>query len=156
MARRPHDQRVADSKATLAAGGDAWLATTDGDAPHMIPLSLAWDADQGDCIFCTPEGSITVRNIRSGSDRVRVAIGGTRNVVLIRGVARVVGHGAEAPDAAAVFARCTGWDASDDEEYVFLRVRPVTCDTWREVDEIEGRRVMRDGRWIDAAGQSDA
>jgi hypothetical protein len=31
---------------------------------------------------------------------------------------------------------------------VFVVLRPRRVQVWREVDEIAGRTIMRDGRWI--------
>jgi len=33
------------------------------------------------------------------------------------------------------------------EEYVYLRITPHEIQAWREANELEGRRLMRQGRW---------
>jgi len=32
--------------------------------------------------------------------------------------------------------------------YPWFRVTPRSIQAWREVDELEGRDLMRDGRWL--------
>lgn len=40
------------------------------------------------------------------------------------------------------------WDPRHDTGYVFLVLRPVRVQAWREANEIAGRTLMRDGRWL--------
>ena len=35
------------------------------------------------------------------------------------------------------------------EEYVYLRITPSQIRAWREANELEGRLLMREGRWLD-------
>jgi hypothetical protein len=35
------------------------------------------------------------------------------------------------------------------EEHVYLRIAPHEMQPWHEADELEGRQLMREGRWLD-------
>lgn len=144
MTPRSREQRIADARAMLAKGGDAWLATAGAEGPHLVPLTLAWDDAAGEVVFCTEKTSRSVRNIESCPE-VRVAVGKTRDVVLIRGTARL----ADDPATAELYRAAADWDPGGDPAFVYLRVTPVVCDAWREVDEMPGRRVMVGGQWRD-------
>ena len=42
-----------------------------------------------------------------------------------------------------------GWDPRRETgEYAFFRVVPSRVQAWREVNELDGRTLLRDGRWI--------
>ena len=75
---------------------DAWVASAspDGD-PHLVPLSYAWDGTH--LILATVETAITTRNFRS-SGAARLALGTTRDVVLIDAVLEGVVAVADATD----------------------------------------------------------
>ena len=40
------------------------------------------------------------------------------------------------------------WDPRLSPGYLFLVLRPVRVQAWREADEIAGRSLMRDGVWL--------
>ena len=43
----------------------------------------------------------------------------------------------------------TGWDPGEEGgDWVYIGLRPRTVQVWREIDEIIGRTVMRDGTWL--------
>ena len=76
---------------------------------------------------------------------VRLTLGETRDVVLIEGVAARV----EPPEEVkAAFAERTGFDPRTLKSYPYFRVEPRLIQAWREVNEIAGRDLMRDGEWI--------
>ena len=148
MARTPA-QRKADALAKLERDLDVWVATAGGGGrPHLVPLSLAWDGSR--VVVATEARSATARNAaRSGV--ARLALGGTRDVVLVDvGVESVVP--ADAIDAATAdaFAGRTGWDPREEAGggWVFLLMRPHRVQAWRDVEEMAGRVVMRDGEWV--------
>lgn len=146
MAPRSLEQRKADTLQLLATTEDAWVATGGGDDAHLVPLSIWWD---GEIItIATTAESVTARNT-AATGRARVALGGTRDVVMIAGAVENVPL-ADAPDAVRKgFVNARGWDpASEAGEWVYLRVRPERVQAWREVDEIEGRTIMRAGKWL--------
>ena len=144
---RTIEQRIMDSTAKLAAGGDAWLATSGPAGPHLVPLSLAWDSDPGELLFCTEQQSVTARNIAS-EPAVRVGLGPTRDVLMIDGTARTTGAVQDDASSASLFHDKTGWDPRHDSgDLIFIRVAPSRMQAWRDVDEIEGRTIMVDGAW---------
>jgi hypothetical protein len=53
------------------------------------------------------------------------------------------------PAITGAYRERTGWvPGSDGGDYVYILLRPVRIQVWREVDEIAGRTVMRDGTWL--------
>jgi len=143
-APRARDVRRADTLARFSGDVDCWVssATPDG-VPYLTPLSYLWDGET--FLLSTVASSPTAQNLlRSG--RTRLAFGATRDVVLVDGtVSRVLPDDA----TAAAFAAATGFDPRDEpQEYAYLAVRPVTVQAWREANELAGRTLMKDGRWI--------
>lgn len=135
----------------LATEIDAWVATADGHGEVcQIPLSFLWRDER--LVFATPEGSVTGRNLaRSG--RIRVALGATRDVVLIQGTVETV-TAAGLPDGVGdAFASRHDWDPRGDSAgkagaYAFFLVTPQVVQAWREANELKGRTLMRDGIWL--------
>ena len=148
----PPPRSAAERKAhvleLLGAEKDAWVATATAQGEvAQIPLSFAWDGSA--LLFSTTRESVTGRNLAS-SGQVRIALGGTRDVVLIEG--GVVTHGREdVPEALAdAFAAKHAWDPRTDSggRYAFFVVTPVRIQSWREENELKGRTLLRDGRWL--------
>ncbi|MHA6631279.1 pyridoxamine 5'-phosphate oxidase family protein [Pseudonocardia sichuanensis] len=141
---RTPQQRKQDTLDRLHQDVDAWVATSDGDGPYLVPLSFLWDGET--LLMATPAASPTGRNA-AATGRVRVGIGQTRDVVLVDGTVEVL---AEVPDGTGdAFAARTGFDPRRlAEPYPWFRVRPQRIQAWREVDELAGRDLMRDGRWL--------
>jgi hypothetical protein len=147
---RTRSQRRRDALATLTeVHADAWVASSSRDGvAHLVPLSYAWD---GVCIIVvSEEASLTTRNIRA-SGRARIALGGTRDVVMVDALLEAAAAGeVEMDPTRDVYARQAGWDPRDvDGDFAYLRLRPQRIQVWREANEITGRTVMRDGLWID-------
>ena len=138
---RPKAQRKADTLAKLAAPVlDAWVASAD----YLVPLTLAWHEER--LLLATGRGSPTVRNI-TVSGRARIAVGPTRDVVMID--ARLERSSLpESPDGAA-YARLSDWDPrTAGPDYVILVLRPVRIQAWREENELRDRLLMKDGTWL--------
>ena len=144
---RAKEQRKADALERLAGDVDAWVATGGpGGTPYLVPLSFLWDGTT--LLLATPTSSPTGRNLLA-TGRVRLGIGPTRDLVLVEG-------GVEATPAAEVpapvgdaFAAKTGFDPRAlATPYTYFRVTPLTVQAWREADELAGRELMRDGRWV--------
>ena len=136
-------QRKTDVLAKLSSEVDLWVASADatGDA-YLIPLSYYWDGAV--LTVATPRASRTATNlIRAGT--ARVALGATRDVVLIDGSVEV-GADAELQER---HAQAAGFDPRTLEDYVYLRITPRSVQAWREVNELEGRWLMRKGAWLD-------
>lgn len=146
---RSLDQRKADALAKLEAlGSDLWLASSSSSGQvHLVPLSFAWDGER--VIIATEARSATVRNI-SDTHRARLALGSTRDVVMIDvvpvGTVAVPGAPVE---TAECYATQADWDPRTEAgDYVYVHLLPERIQVWREADEIEGRTVMQRGLWL--------
>ncbi|MET9732010.1 pyridoxamine 5'-phosphate oxidase family protein [Streptomyces sp. NPDC006458] len=126
---------------------DVWVASADGEGvPWLVPLWFLWDGT--DVWLATRPRNPTGRNLRAGG-RTRLALGDTRDVVLIDGDVETFA-GPDAPGAAAeAFTAKYGWDPRTDRaDYTWFRVRPVAVQAWHEERELPQRYVMRDGVWL--------
>jgi Pyridoxamine 5'-phosphate oxidase len=144
---RSRETRRSDALAMLRAPVvDAWVATASVDgAPHLVPLSLAWVDERA--VIAVDRSSVTARNL-AASGTARLAVGPTRDVVMIDAVLdRAVDVGAD-EELGAAYAAQADWDPRGDSGYVYLVLRPGRVQAWREVDEIAGRTLMRDGVWL--------
>ena len=143
---RTRSQRKTDVLARLERDVDLWIASADahGEA-YLIPLSYYWDGRS--LTVSTPRASRTAVNLmRAGT--ARVALGQTRDVVLIDGAVEALALGAE-PELEEAHAQASGFDPRTlSEEYVYLRITPRAIQAWREVNELAGRWLMRDGEWL--------
>lgn len=144
-ARSP-EQRKKDALFRLEHDVDAWVATTgpEGGVPYLVPLSFLWNGSG--LLVSTPASSPTGRNLVA-TGRVRLGVGPTRDVVLIEGRAQVL---AEVPEEVGdAFAGKTGFDPRLlTEPYLYFRIEPRRIQAWREENELEGRELMRGGRWL--------
>ena len=146
MEIRPPEQRLADVRAKLESEVDLWVASANatGDA-YLIPLSFYWDGVK--LTIATPKRSRTARNVRRAG-RMRVALGPTRDVVVLEGPIEEISAHADA-NLAAAHAKATGFDAREGpDEYVFFRMTPARIQAWRNPAELPERDVMRDGKWL--------
>ncbi|MFE9900856.1 pyridoxamine 5'-phosphate oxidase family protein [Streptomyces achromogenes] len=139
-------RRKSDLLARLERETDIWVATADAHGvPCLVPLWFVWHEES--FWLCTRGTNPTGRNLRDGG-RTRLALGHTRDVVLVDGEVRAFGAGEVPPVAADAFTAKTGWDPrADCPAYVFFQVRPVAVQAWHEVPELRGRHLMRDGAW---------
>ena len=144
--RSPH-QRKHDALRHLEHDVDAWVATADtAGIPWLVPLSFLWDG--ATLLLATPAASATGRNLRA-TGKVRLGIGPTRDVVLIEGTARALAPGELPDDLGDAFAAKTEFDPRRlATPYLFFRIHPARIQAWREADELEGRELMRNGRWL--------
>ena len=150
---RTRDQRRADTLAKLTAPAvDVWVATAGVDAAgharsYLVPLSLAWIDDR--IVLATETDSVTARNIASHR-QARLGLGPTRDVVMIDAEFER-GYGLDEVPAglAQRYAEQADWDPREAGGRLrFLVLRPVRIQAWREVDELPGRTLMRDGAWL--------
>ncbi|WP_033308579.1 pyridoxamine 5'-phosphate oxidase family protein [Streptomyces iakyrus] len=147
---RSAEQRTKDTLRRLEHDVDAWVATADGasGAPYLVPLSFLWNGSY--LLFATPASSPTGRNL-AASGRARVGIGPTRDVVMVEGTVETVQPGELTEQDAELFAAKTGFDPRRlATPYLYFRVVPRRVQAWREADELDGRELMRDGRWLKA------
>jgi hypothetical protein len=142
MAIRSRAQRRRDTEHRLAHDVDLWVATASPDGvPYLVPLSFDWD---GEALWlATLANSATGRNLARGT--VRLGLGGTRDVTMIDGEVQVLSTVPQ--EQGDRFAARTGFDPRESA-YPFFRVTPRRIQAWREADELQGRELMRDGRWL--------
>lgn len=140
-------QRKSDALEKLSNDQDVWVATADDSGiAHLVPLSLRWH--EGMVIVAVEARSRTARNA-SASGQARLALGPSRDVVMIDAQASVVTRQDAGPAIAGSYSERTGWEpGSDGGEWVYVLLRPVRIQVWRDVAEIAGRTVMRDGAWL--------
>jgi hypothetical protein len=125
---------------------DVWVATASSTrAPHLVPLSLAWVDDR--VVIAVPGTSLTARNL-SASGVARLAVGPTRDVVMIDAVLDKSLDVSADHALGEAYAAQADWDPRDSTGYVFFVLRPVRVQAWREANEIPGRTLMRDGTWL--------
>jgi hypothetical protein len=125
---------------------DVWVATASADgAPYLVPVSLAW---VDGCVLIAVEGSsLTARNL-AASGHARLAVGPTRDLVMIDAVLEASVDVASDAALGEAYVAQADWDPRPSPGYVFLTLRPVRMQAWRESNEIAGRTLMRDGTWL--------
>jgi hypothetical protein len=147
MEARSRSQRRSDTLAKLSGEVDLWVASADerGRA-YLVPLSHYWDGST--LTVATPRASRTAVNlIRAGW--ARVALGPTRDVVIVEGPVEEIAMGAD-PRREDAHAEAAGFDPRlEPDEWVYLRITPHSVQAWRESNELRGRHLMRDGEWLD-------
>lgn len=125
---------------------DLWVATASADGqPYLVPLSFLWHDER--FVMATSERSSTVRNLRH-LGRLRLALDGTRDVVLVDGTAELLPAGGMEAAVADAYAAHAGWDPRGDPHTCWLVVTPTRIRSWREENELPGRVVMQDGAWL--------
>lgn len=144
---RERATRIADTLLRLEHDVDLWVATAgaDGGEPFLVPLSFEWDGET--LLLSTSQGSPTGRNL-AATGVARVALGGLRDVVLVEATATEHALDEVAQDRWEAYAERTGWDPRESGPgYAAYLLRPVRIQAWREVEEMAGRELMREGRW---------
>jgi hypothetical protein len=144
---RSRSQRRSDVLEKLRSQVDLWVASADdAGGAYLVPLSYYWD--DSTLTIATPRASRTATNlVRAGW--ARVALGPTRDVVIIEGSVETIPIGTDTRREDA-HAQATGFDPRTlAEEYVYLRITPHTIQAWREANELTDRQVMRRGDWLD-------
>ena len=120
-------------------------ASADG-APYLVPLSFDWDGEA--LLVATPTESPTGRNL-AATGTVRLGLGDTRDVSMIDGEVEVLEIDALPQERGDRFAARTGFDPrAEATPYRWYRVFPRRIQAWREANELEGRELMREGRWL--------
>jgi nitroimidazol reductase NimA-like FMN-containing flavoprotein (pyridoxamine 5'-phosphate oxidase superfamily) len=145
---RSRQQRKQDALERLERDVDAWVATADegSGTPYLVPLSFLWDGVT--LLIATPSSSPTARNLQA-TEKVRLGVGPTRDVVLVEGTAEALAA-SEVPDEVGdAFAAKTGFDPRQlNNPYLYFRIHPRRLQAWREASELEGRELMRGGVWL--------
>jgi hypothetical protein len=144
---RDRETRKADTLAMLATPAiDVWVATASAEGtPHLVPLSLAWVEER--IVVAVEASSVSARNL-TASGTARLAVGPTRDVVMLDAVLETAVDVAADDALGTAYAAQADWDPRGAAGYVFLVLRPVRVQAWREANEIAGRTLMRDGTWL--------
>lgn len=150
---RTRSQRRADTLAKLQAPvADVWVSTASLDAdgaaePYLVPLSLGWIGDR--VVIAVEDTSRTARNLNA-TRTARLGLGPTRDVVIIDAVLEETHPVPEAPaEIAEGYGGQADWDPRDaGAGYSYHVLRPDRIQAWREVNELRGRTLMRDGQWL--------
>ena len=144
---RSRSQRRRDTEHRLAHDVDVWVASASADgAPYLVPLSFDWDGEA--LLLATPADSPTGRNL-AATRVVRLGLGETRDVTIIEGEVEVLEIDALPQEQGDRFAARSGFDPRTlTTPYRWFRISPRRIQAWREVDELSGRALMRDGRWL--------
>jgi predicted enzyme related to lactoylglutathione lyase len=140
---------VPDIEAKLAevtaAGATVQEPAHDG-VPYLVPLSFDWDGEA--LLVATPADSPTGRNL-AATRTVRLGLGHTRDVSMIDGDVEVLEIDALPRDQGDRFAARSGFDPRElTTPYRWFRILPRRMQAWREADELSGRELMREGRWL--------
>jgi len=144
---RDRESRKADTLAMLTTPAiDTWVATASAQGvPHLVPVSLAWVDER--IVIAVEASSVTARNLAT-SGTARLAVGPTRDVVMVDALREKTVDVAADDELGEAYVAQADWDPRGDTGYVFLVLRPVRVQAWREANEIAGRTLMRDGRWL--------
>jgi len=139
--------RRRDTEQRLSEDLDLWVATASEDGtPHLVPLSFEWDGRS--VLLATLLDSPTGRNLAK-SARARLGLGHTRDVNMIDGDVEMLELDAVPKSRRDRFTQRVGSDPSGwGEGYVWFVVWPRRIQAWREENELKGRELMRDGRWL--------
>jgi hypothetical protein len=133
--------RRADVVRLLETERHLWLASAAGDQPHLIPVAYAFDGR--DLVVLTRRTTRTVKNLERSGGRTRIAVGTTRDVVMIDAQASV---GRPEDEPAELLARLP-LDPERVPGAVVLRLTPRRIQAWRGFAEMKDRLVMVDGEW---------
>jgi hypothetical protein len=144
---RSRAQRRRDTEHRLSNDIDVWVASASVDgAPYLVPLSFDWDGEA--LLVATPADSPTGRNL-AATRTVRLGLGRTRDVSMIDGDVEFLEIDALARERADRFAARSGFDPrAENGRYRWFRISPRRIQAWREVNELPGRELMRNGRWL--------
>ncbi|MFD5871078.1 pyridoxamine 5'-phosphate oxidase [Streptomyces sp. NPDC060322] len=143
---RPLSKRKDDALEHLKNDKDLWVSSAGADGNScLVPLSFWWS---GESVYvATVHTNPTGQNIaRTG--QARVALGHTRDVVLVETSAALVEKD-ELPTAYGdAYAEKCGWDPRNSSGYRFYRLDPQRIESWRELNEHADRELMKDGSWL--------
>jgi hypothetical protein len=144
---RTVEARKADVLGALEGQRDLWLATADTTGrPHLIAVSAWWDGTE--LVVATKADSRSAANLAVGSE-VRLAAGSPADVIMIDARVVDVAPASDAAELADGFNIAVGWDPrAVGEGWAFYRLRPTRIQAYRGYDELEGRDVMRNSRWL--------
>jgi len=141
-------ERKAAVMAALEANDHMWLATGDsGGRPQLIAVSTLWDGTE--IVIATRVETKTARNLAE-SGLAKLSHGTPEDVILIdaRLESSVAAASADG-DLRGRFERANGWDPGEEgDDWGFYRLRPHRIQAYLGYAELEGRDVMKGGRWL--------
>ena len=147
MKLRTIAERKKDVLAALESHHDLWVATADAKGqPHLIAASSWWDGSF--IVVTTRVESRTAHNL--GTARLaKLGHGMPADVVLIDAKLENSTAAGQADDELADgLSKAVGWDPREvGDDWAFYRLRPRRIQAYRGYEEIEGRDVMKGGRW---------
>lgn len=145
-ARSP-EVRKEDALKHLAEDVDAWVSTSSVDGtPYLMPLSFLWDGET--LLFSTAASNPTSLNLQA-TGLAHIALGHTRDVVLLTATAETLHAEDLAPGVADAFARKTEFDPREQAAlYLYFRLTPTSLQSWREANELTGRTLLKDNAWL--------
>ena len=151
MSPRTTSERIENAKHRLESDSDVWLATASSQGvPHLIPLSLGWDGER--LVLFTYTNSVTTRNVEE-TGLARASLDDTLDVVIIDGRADVAPLEEAEPSVVEAFASRSGWDPRiEGEAFSLVALTPTRIQAWNSVEELKGRTIMRQGRWVADTG----
>src|SRR5262249_48752614 len=126
---------------------DAWVATAGpaSGAPYLGPLSFLWDGTT--LLIATPPPRVTSRNPQA-TRPAPPRIGPPPRPAPIEGTVDAAQAATDIPpEAGDAFAAKAGFDPRELTGYLYFRIHPQRIQAWREANELEGRELMRNGRW---------
>jgi hypothetical protein len=145
---RSRAQRIADTRRRLTEDIDAWIASADRETGegYLVPLCFWWDGET--ILISTMTDSITGRNLRH-NPRAEFSLDGTRDVILIRSTVETLTVDQLRPGEADKFAEYTRFEPRNEPtDHYYFRLTPYRIQAWREVNELKGRTIFRDGTWL--------
>ncbi len=144
---RSRARRRRDTEHRLTNDIDLRVASASADdAPYLVPLSFDWDGEA--LLVATPTDSPTGRNL-AATRAVRLGLGHTRDVSMIEGEVEVLEMDALPQERSDRSVARPGFDPRAlATPYRWFRISPRRIQAWREVNELSGRELMRDGRWL--------
>jgi hypothetical protein len=137
------DRRIRQTRTRLEHDVDAWVATAGQDRPWLIPLSFLWHHDR--LLLATSASSPTVENIAL-VPRVRIALGGVRDVVIIDADADLASSATLSSAEVDAYRTKHNSDPRTWADTV-IHLTPMRIQAWRQENEIAGRTIMRNGVW---------
>jgi hypothetical protein len=144
---RTVEARKAHVLGVLRGQGDMWLATADlSGRPHLIAVSAWWDGS--DVVVATRNVSRTAANLAAGAS-VKLAAGTPADVIMIDATLVETAQATKGSEVADGFSKAIGWDPREvGPGWAFYRLRPTRIQAYRGYEELEGRDVMRNSRWL--------
>ena len=148
MTLRTVGERKKDVLAALESHDHMWLATADAEGrPQLIAVATLWR--DGAIVITTRVENKTARNLAE-SGLVKLAHGSAEDVILIDATLETSVPAASADeDLVQAWLRANGWNPREEgDDWAFYRLRPRRIQAYRGYGELEGRDVMKGGRWL--------